>query len=97
MDSVFAALDQVGTSENGDADTGTARLGVTPNGAQPDVEAEEAAAFGKKKKKSSKQKGKLGPCAKTCMLHNLHGILLLRSHWQTICSKTYSSHCRLPH
>lgn len=57
LDSVFAALDQNGTSENGDADTGTARSDAMTNGAQPDVEADEAAAFGKKKKKSSKPKG----------------------------------------
>ena len=57
LDSVFAALDQNGASENGDADTGTARSDAMTNRAQPDIEADEAAAFGTKKKKSSRQKG----------------------------------------
>lgn len=36
------------------------------NGAQPDVEADEAAAFGKKKKKSSRQKGEVHVPQHTC-------------------------------
>lgn len=57
LDSVFAALDQNGTTENGDADPGIPQQDSLANGAQPGVEAEEAVTFGKKKKKSSKQKG----------------------------------------
>lgn len=57
LDSVFAALDQNGTPENGDADPGVAPPDSMTSGAQPDNEADELAAFGKKKKKSSKQKG----------------------------------------
>ena len=68
MDSVFAALDQNGISENGDADISTARSDAMTNGAQPDIEADEAAAFGKKKKKSSKQKGAGDSCFNTYRL-----------------------------
>ncbi|KAL3150312.1 hypothetical protein ABBQ32_000160 [Trebouxia sp. C0010 RCD-2024] len=60
LDSVFAALDQNGTPENGDADPGVAPPDSMTSGAQPDNEADELAAFGKKKKKSSKQKGGQG-------------------------------------
>ena len=61
LDSVFAALDQNGASETGTADTdaGPVRADALTNGGQPDVEADEAAAFGKKKKKSSRQKGEV--------------------------------------
>ena len=57
MKSVFAALDQNGHAGNGDAEPGDAQPDAMTNGAQLDVGADEAAAFGKKKKKSSKQKG----------------------------------------
>lgn len=57
LDSVFAALDQNGHAEHGDAEPSEAQPDVLTNGAQLDVDADEAAAFGKKKKKSSKQRG----------------------------------------
>lgn len=57
VNSVFAALHQDGTTENGNADASAARSDTMTDGAQADLEADEAAAFGKKKKKSSKQKG----------------------------------------
>lgn len=92
LDSVFAALDQNGTSENGDANTGTTRVDAMTNGTQPDVEADEAAAFGKKKKKSSRQKGKciLEPkfacchCQPACWWLSIAAVLLANKPHQDI-------------
>ena len=71
LDYVFAALDQNGTPDNGDVDSGIPQPDSMTNGAHPDVEADELAAFGKKKKKSSKQKGQSGYMPVTTLDYSL--------------------------
>ena len=54
---MFAALDQNGHAENGDAESRNIQPDPSADEPQVDAAADETADFGKKKKKGSKQKG----------------------------------------